>query len=111
RLAALLAAVRLLSEFASERFGGIGAAAVAAISGLAEVDAVTLSMAALTTGGALPVSAAAIAVAVAVATNTLAKAVYGLALGGPGFGVRFGLGALAGLAAGAAALWIAHGGW
>lgn len=111
RLAVLLAAVRLLSEFAAERFGGIGAIAVAAISGLADVDAVTLSMAVLATDGALPTSAAAIAVAVAVASNTLAKAAYGLALGGPGFGVRFGLGALAGLVAGAAALWITPGGW
>lgn len=106
RLAALLAAVGLLSEAAAERFGGVGAAAVAAISGLADVDAVTLSMAALARDGVFPAPVAATAVAVAVASNTLAKVAYGLALGGPGFGARFGLGTLAGLAAGAAALWI-----
>nr|WP_255575011.1 DUF4010 domain-containing protein [Caldovatus aquaticus] len=106
RLAALLAGVGLLSEYAAARFGGVGAAAVAALSGLADVDAVTLSMAALTAAEALPASLAALAVAVAVATNTVAKIAYALALGGAGFGGRFALGTLAGLAAGAAALWL-----
>jgi uncharacterized membrane protein (DUF4010 family) len=106
RMAALLAAVALFGEHAAARFGGAGAMVVAAISGLADVDAVTLSMAELVSGGALSAPLAAAAVAVAVASNTLAKVLYGFVLGGARFGVLSAAGAAAALAAGAAAFWL-----
>jgi uncharacterized membrane protein (DUF4010 family) len=96
KLAALLAAVGLVAELASARFGGAGAMAVAALTGLADVDAITLTVPALVPDRlAAPVAAA--TVAVAVASNGLAKCAYALALGGGGFGWRFVGGTLLGL--------------
>ena len=111
RIAALLAAVGLLGEVAAARFGGAGAMVVAAITGLVDVDAVTLSMAELVPRATVPAPAAALAVAVAVASNTVAKTAYAFALGGARFGTSFGGGAIAGLAAGAATLWLWPEGW
>mgnify|MGYP002780426318 FL=1 len=99
QLALLLAVVGLVSRMAAERFGGAGAIAVAALTGLADVDAVTLTVPALVPAQLSP-ALGALAVAVAVGANGLAKAAYGLALGTRGFGLRFGVGTLAGLAAG-----------
>lgn len=111
RMAVLLAAVALLGERAAARFGDAGAVVVAAVTGLADVDAVTLSMAELVPGGVVSAALAALAVAVAVASNTVAKVAYGAVLGGLRFGAPFGVGSLAGLAAGAAALWLWPEGW
>lgn len=103
QLALLLAVVGLVSRMAAERFGGAGAMAVAALTGLADVDAITLTVPALVPAQLSP-AIGALAVAVAVGANGLAKAAYGLALGTRGFGLRFGAGTLAGLAAGGLAL-------
>ena len=102
KMALLLAAVGLAAEFAAERFGGFGLAFVAAISALADVDAVTLSMGNLARDGGL--RAAANAVAVAVAANAVAKSAYAVALGARGFGARFAGGSAAAVAAGLAVL-------
>jgi uncharacterized membrane protein (DUF4010 family) len=103
RLAALLATVSVVAELASARFGGAGAMVVAALTGLADVDAVTLTVPALVPDR-LPVAVAATTVAVAVGSNGLAKCAYAAALGGRGFRWRFLGGTLAGLAATAAVL-------
>lgn len=99
QLALLLAAVGLLARLAAERFGGAGAMTVAALTGLADVDAVTLTVPALVPGQLSPAMGA-LTVAVAIGANGLAKAAYALALGTPGFARRFAGGTLAGLAAG-----------
>lgn len=105
QIAALLAVVGLVADLASHRFGGAGALAVAAISGLADVDAVTLTI-----PGLVPdrISAwlGAAAVAIAVGSNGLAKCAYAVALGARGFAARFAAGTLAGLGAAALVLWI-----
>jgi len=98
--AALLAAVELIGKLATEKFGGAGAFVVAALSGLADVDAVTLGMTALVPETLSPMTAS-IAIAIAVASNTLAKSVYAFMLGGLAFGLAIGAGSLAALAAAA----------
>ncbi|MDJ1157254.1 DUF4010 domain-containing protein [Chelatococcus sp. SYSU_G07232] len=103
KIAALLAAVGVAGDVAARFFGQEAVLAVAAVSGLADVDAVSLAVAGLVPQ-ALTASGAALAVAVAVASNTLAKAGYALALGGRGYGLAFAAASLLALAAGAAAL-------
>jgi uncharacterized membrane protein (DUF4010 family) len=98
RLALLLAVVGLVAEFAAARLGGAAVLLVAAVSGLADVDAVTLTMPGLVPDR-LSALLAATAIAVAVASNTLAKCAYAAALGTAGYAARYAAGALAGLAA------------
>lgn len=88
KIALLLAAVVLISKLAAEKLGPEAVLAVAAITGLADVDAVALSVPLLA-----PVSVsfafAAKAVLVAVGVNIGAKAAYAVALGGGRFGAAF----------------------
>ena len=70
KLAALLAAVMLAAELVRRRFGGIGVFVVAALSGVADVDAVTISMARMA-GGDVDPNTAAHAIMIAIAVNTV----------------------------------------
>jgi uncharacterized membrane protein (DUF4010 family) len=103
RMALLLAGVAALAKFASERLGDAAVVVIALVTGLTDVDAITLSVPPLVPAS-VSAAVAAQAVAAAVASNIVAKAAYGVALGARGYGRWFGLGSLAGLAAGAATL-------
>jgi uncharacterized membrane protein (DUF4010 family) len=106
RMAALLGGVAAAAKFGAERLGGGAVIVIAAITGLTDVDAITLSVPALVPGSITAVVAAQ-AVAVAVASNIVAKAAYALALGPGRFGGWFALGSALGLGAGAAVLFLA----
>lgn len=82
---ALLTAIAVASKIAASKAGEVGAYALAAISGLAEVDAITLSMSRLG-GGVLTPRTAALAVLIAVVVNTITKVVLCWFVGGPGPG-------------------------
>ncbi len=82
RFGALLAIVMLAVELARRYFGDVGLLGVAALSGLADVDAVTLSVARLE--GTVP--AAVDAILLTVAVNTVAKTVYAWVVGGTRLG-------------------------
>lgn len=84
--AAILGIVMVLSRAASEGFGTTGAILGAAIAGLADVDAVTISVARLA-GGPVSEAAAATAIMVAVASNTIAKAAIAATVGRGAFAV------------------------
>lgn len=99
KLALLLAGVAWLARVAAEWLGSAALFGVAAISGLADVDAVTLSVTQLAPAS-IPVTLAAGAIGVAVASNILAKATYALALGGTAHGVRIALASAAALVLG-----------
>ncbi len=103
RMAALLAGVGVVAKLAAERLGDAAVVAVAALTGLADVDAITLSVP-LLAPTSITAAVAAQAVAAAVGTNILAKTAYAIALGGVRYAVPFALGSLAALAAGAAVL-------
>jgi len=79
--------------------GDTGAYALAAVSGIADVDALTLSMSRLSTGS-LGTDTAAWAILIAAAVNTAAKVVMGWLAGGARPGVRLAMAALAGVGAG-----------
>lgn len=106
RMAALLGGIGLAARLAVEGLGGGALLAVSAISGLADVDAVTLSVAGLVPD-TIPLALGGHAVAVAVAANLIAKAGYALVLGGGAFARRYLAGSAAGLMAGGVALWLA----
>lgn len=97
KVALLLAVVGLVAELAAARFGDAGLYAVAALSGLADVDAVTLSVAALP-AERIAQAAAGIAILIAVVSNTVAKTGYALWLGGVRYGIAYGIGSLIALA-------------
>ncbi|HEY7749676.1 MAG TPA: MgtC/SapB family protein [Aestuariivirgaceae bacterium] len=74
RLAAFIALVMLAAELLRQTFGKLGVLIVAAISGIADVDAITISMARLG-GDAIDLNTAFGAIIVAVAVNTVSKVV------------------------------------
>ncbi|MGE0848760.1 MAG: MgtC/SapB family protein [Hyphomicrobiaceae bacterium] len=97
KLAALIAAIMLVAKVAAWKAGTAGLYLLAAVSGVADVDALTLSMARLA-GPQVAVADAAIAILVAVSVNTASKAVITASVGGKAIGS---------LVAGASALAIA----
>jgi uncharacterized membrane protein (DUF4010 family) len=97
----LLAVVSLLSSAATALFGESGSVTLAAVAGIGDVDAITLSMTRLSGGDVTP-GIAALAVLVAVAANSLSKSVLAVATGGRSFGLRYLAVSLLALLAGAA---------
>ncbi|ATN35426.1 magnesium transporter MgtC [Rhizobium sp. ACO-34A] len=86
KMAALLTIVAFIARAATVHFGSAGLMAASAISALADVDAV-----AVTVAGMLPsldIATAGRAVGVAVVTNMSAKAVYALAFGRRNFAMH-----------------------
>ena len=75
-------AVMLALEYARDRFGEIGVFGGAALAGLTDMDALTMSMSRLAAGGE-PLDTAAAALVVGIVANTVLKASLAAALGGP----------------------------
>ena len=96
----LLAAVMLVAKLLLAGFGQSGLLPLAAITGLADVDPITLSVARMLGTGLTP-GGAALAILIAGGSNLVAKAGVAVAVGGFRYGLPF---------AGAAALAIAAGG-
>ena len=92
--------VTIAVELARRWLGSGAVLAVAALSGVADVDAVTVSMA--RQGGGTGLDIAALAIIAAVAVNTVSKAVLAVVVGGRTIGLYVGAASLAGLAATAA---------
>jgi uncharacterized membrane protein (DUF4010 family) len=86
--AAMIAVISIASSYGVETFGAAGAYAVGAISGLADVDAMTLSGGRQAATGNLAVNVAAGAILLAVASNVIVKGVMAYTVGGAGSGVR-----------------------
>lgn len=101
KLAALLAAVMLAAELVRRIFGGIGVLVVAALSGVADVDAVTISMARMA-GGDVDPNTAAHAIMIAIAVNTVSKTIVAASVGNRKIGFLVGGISAAALAAGLA---------
>lgn len=87
RFGALLAAVILLSHALQAQFGAAGLYALAAASGLADVDALALA-ASRQAGAGLDADIAVAAVLLAVLSNTVSKAAFALHLGSTRFAAR-----------------------
>jgi uncharacterized membrane protein (DUF4010 family) len=95
----LLGIITLLSAFLTETFGGAGGVVLAAVAGISDVDAITLSMTRVG-GASVSLAAAQVAILTAVTTNSLAKIVLAFVAGGRPFAVRYGAVTLVALAAG-----------
>ncbi|MCG5515586.1 MULTISPECIES: MgtC/SapB family protein [unclassified Ectothiorhodospira] len=85
--AALLAGIILLSQGLSEHFGDAGIYTLAAVSGLADVDAITLSLADMT-DGQLSLEAATLGILIAAFVNSLVKGALAMGIGGWALGYR-----------------------
>ena len=98
---ALLAVVLVLAKILTAALGEQGGVVLAAVAGIADVDAITLSMTeiAATSGDTIY---PAIAILIAVATNSVSKSVMALVVGGRRFGLAYIAVSLAALACGAA---------
>ena len=100
RFTALMAGIMLLAKLASG--GTSGLFALGGVSGLLDVDPITLSMARLA-GGTVALKVAASTILIAAASNGLAKSVLAVAFGGPRLGLMLSGLALLSFGAGAAA--------
>ncbi len=107
---ALLAVVSLASAILGDLFGAAGSYALAAVAGLADVDAITLSM---TQNTATAATVASVTILIAVASNTVAKVVLATLAGGKSMGWRLGIASGAAVLASVAGIavygWIAGG--
>ena len=81
KLAALIGVIMVLAKVASSATDGKGLLLVAALSGIADVDAIALSMARMA-GSTVPITLASDAILIAVGVNTLAKAAVATIAGG-----------------------------
>jgi uncharacterized membrane protein (DUF4010 family) len=73
----------IVIAFARDRWGTAGIYSTAAVLGLTDVDALTMTMARL--DGGLNVEMAARAIAIGIISNTVLKLVMGVSLGAPAF--------------------------
>lgn len=105
---ALLAFVLLALHYLETWFGDAGIHIAAALSGVTDVDAITISVARLT-GDDLAVKAATTAIFIAAAVNTAVKAGIAIGMGGKTMGLRVGSVYAVVLTAGVAALWVGTG--
>lgn len=101
KFALLFTGVLLVSKAAQTYFDEAGVLLSAVVAGLADVDAISLSVARLHAEGSLELDTAVAAVGTAVATNTVSKTAIALVLGGPALAWRVGLAMGAALLAGA----------
>ncbi|MEE2691492.1 MAG: DUF4010 domain-containing protein [Pseudomonadota bacterium] len=101
--AALIAFISLASRFATDRFGDSGLYILAFLTGLGDVDAITLTSGQQAGAGGLDVTVAAAAVLIAVASNTLVKIGMTLSIAGRGAGAMVAGACAAIVVAGAAA--------
>jgi uncharacterized membrane protein (DUF4010 family) len=95
----MLAAVMLLSTILTATFGEGGGVLFAAVAGVSDVDAITLSMTEVA-GNTVSPAIAALAILVAVASNSVSKTVLATVAGGRRFGLIYGAVNLGSLAAG-----------
>lgn len=88
KFGAFFAIILLLSKLTQLLFGKAGIYATAILSGLADVDAITLTMSNLSATGTVSVTTAITAIILAVASNTLVKAGIAYWLGTKNFGTK-----------------------
>jgi uncharacterized membrane protein (DUF4010 family) len=104
KLAALIVLVMAVASVLQAQFGVVGTWAVAAVAGLVDVDAITLTVARVTSHSGVGLWAGALALGIAAAANMLAKIVAVRVLAGTALAARIAAAFAAVLAAGAACL-------
>jgi len=107
KFGALLAVIMVLAHALRAWMGDSGLYALGAVSGLIDVDAITLSVASIAKHGETTVAIAAAVLLVPAAVNTAVKAALVTAICGARMGLRVTVALLASLLAGAFGLWMA----
>jgi uncharacterized membrane protein (DUF4010 family) len=107
QLAGLIAVIMLFAKLLTDQASAAGLYLLAAVSGIADVDALTLSMARFA-GSQIGLSEAANAILIAAGVNTVAKAAMAATVGGPRLGALVGGASVAALAAMAVTFGILH---
>jgi len=102
---ALLALIMVLGKALQNFSGDAGVLVLAAASGIADVDAITLSLARMS-GEGLGLATAAIGVVIAGSVNSLVKGAMAGVIGGRGMGLRVALPLAAAAGAGLVAAWL-----
>lgn len=105
KFAALLASILLASRAMREQWGTSGLYLAATAAGLADVDAITISIAQMNFDDSARQSAT-LAAVLATMTNTVTKCVLAGVLGGRGLGLRVGIPSAIAMICGAIALWV-----
>lgn len=105
KFAALISAIMFFSHFIKESFGDAGVIALAFVSGLTDVDAVTISMAKLA-GNSLTEATAAAAIMTAAFTNTFVKGLMVIFISNRTIGIRVMSVFVTGLVAGGFVFWL-----
>jgi uncharacterized membrane protein (DUF4010 family) len=105
KLAGFIAVISFLAKLVSETVGNAGVFVVAAVSGLADVDALTLSMTRLSPAS-VAAATAAIAIVIAAGVNTVVKAAMATTVGTARMGAIMGAVSAAALAAAAASFFL-----
>jgi len=105
-LGGLLVIILLLTEWLQQEMGSAGVYLLAAISGITDVDAISLSLSRMSLGDSLTLTVAATGILIAVTINNLFKAGLAMVIGKPALGIRVGLAMLLSLIIGALSLWI-----
>ena len=101
----LLALVMLLGKALQNWFGEVGVLALAAASGIADVDAITLSLARMSQDD-LVLAIAVTGIVIAAAVNSLVKGGMATFVGGRKIGLRVGLPLLGGAIGGLISVWL-----
>jgi uncharacterized membrane protein (DUF4010 family) len=102
----LLAVIIIISRAAKEVLGNRGLFAVAGISGLADVDAITLSTASMFSQGQIQPAAATTVILIPAAVNTLVKPAIMTVMAGVRASIRVWIPLLAALGAGGLVYWL-----
>lgn len=105
KFGAFLVAIMLLSKLLNRYFGDFGTYFIAASSGLADVDPITLSMSQMSRQG-LNVNVAARAILIAVSVNSGIKGIFSWVIGGRALGFRVGGALIAAVASGLLFIWV-----
>jgi uncharacterized membrane protein (DUF4010 family) len=105
KLCAIITVLLAAAKIAKSYFGDSGLLGLALISGLADVDALTLSLARMA-GGEVTAAMAAGGIGLAVASNSVSKAVLTASIGGRAVGLWVGAGTVIIIATGAAGFWL-----
>ncbi|MGQ0742676.1 MAG: MgtC/SapB family protein [Alphaproteobacteria bacterium] len=108
RYGALLAFIVFAAKLLTDQFGQAGLLGLAAVSGVADVDPITLSAARMA-GGAVSLEQAALAILIAGAANLLLRIGLAVGIGGPRLGTGLALAGAGALIAGAAGYMFASG--
>ncbi len=102
----LLAVIMIAARGITETVGDRGLYVVAAVSGLVDVDAISLTVAAMFVRGEILAPVATIAILIPAAVNTIVKPALVFGISGARLGTRVAVPLLAALASGAIVLWL-----